>query len=227
MTTQLASNEMEFSDDKREEVETVNDSVETTASMEYISRRKKYAIFRKYPTRRTVSAAAALLDKDPEYLVKQETSFLSEFVSVFGRAETQSGYNVEPDDFMGLITSGIAATRARLTEERSAIINELDTDEVIGEGESPKSQKLQYLFVQIHNMLKDLHEDIMENYDRYSENPLEFSEKKEKITALSEFLVRAYVIEYEMFEGNDAEISGRDILDLTSEVASEIRVPGE
>lgn len=196
---------MAESQEKRESLESVNESVETTASMDYISRKHKYVVFNKYSTDRVIDDVKEVLEEDPDYLLQQEKDFIQNFINIFGSSRTHTNYNVEPEEYMEIISSSIGAMRSRMNAERDIIIDE----------EDDAAEDLQYLFFKISDLLRDIQEDIMENYETYSDNPREFFNNKEKVLAVSKFLAKAYYYEFEYLRDNDIEV-----MEIRSTIAS-------
>lgn len=189
-------------DKKRREVETVNETVETTSSMEYVSPQKKYMIYQKPMVRRSLSNAEEVLDSGSEYLTEDEISALEVFVSNFKKSRTHTTYNVAPEDYVELVIAGLNAIEGRTKSERYAMIEENPDDEVV--------QKIQYLFANVKDIFEDLKDEIIDNFDVYTDNPLKFQEKKTRVLNAVDLLYRAYAFEFSYFQEQEIEMTELD-----------------
>ena len=181
---------------RRNELELVNDSVETTCRMDYVSPKKKYVIFPTRNVRVTLRGVNELLEENPEFLEPEEIEYLQKFVKVFQASYTHSSYNVDPASFVELVTEGISAVEARTEAER---------EEVLTESQGAIAEKIQYLFYNAGDYLHDLKKEIARNFETYADNPLEFAEKKEMVLEAVHLLAAAYVMEFAFLEGNELD----------------------
>lgn len=188
---------------EREAAEIVNDSVSTATSMEYVSPRKKYVIYNKMEVKKQIETSEEMIEESPDYLEQEEEDFLKEFISVFKQSYTQTSYNVKPKDYVNLILSGINAIKKRVEHDRQSLIQEADQD-------TEKAERIQYLFYNIQDMMYDIQEEVIENFDTYSANPEEFKSYRTRIEKICLLLNKAYAFEFSYLE-DDQEVSIEEI----------------